>query len=607
MVGKGAQKRVAIVGDDKLFVDLLGSALGERGVSARGLTSTALRIAPRAPDLTLLIGEHAKDGGAAVIEAVGATRGPFAVVVEQGDLSARIEARRRGVAIIAKSATAPEIADEVTRLVSGQATDGAGTPMTNVLSTVASEVGQRLGTETSSLRIRPGQEARTRELVERFARELASLTDSETGSPAPTPVDGLEWDVDDERTIEKRDDAVAAWREELAERADDKEVAAAKSPKGLGRPRASPSERKRITLPGISRFPAAAALIEEQERRGLDEETTQPVDASMIVSEPPPDAPTPSEPPDPMDDMATTLREPIRRSELDPSAPTPGGSSAQSSPPIAAPAIALAPPPPSHPTEPELIPKTPRAPVVSGIPTASAAVAPVPLSNPPLASSAPLTAPIEEAEVAPGEPSVIGRLFMIAGGLLVGALAIVFASSVIYYIANEMGSPAMASVPIERETETETETEAGAEGASETGAEPTSEGGADSEAETETEVAGGAAYSSVGEAFAAGREHLRFRRRDEARAAFEAAVVLDDTHAASHAELARILLDADEAEGAREHAERASRLRRRRADYHVLVAQTRAATGDAPGARRAYRRAFDLDPTNEDARAAVAE
>jgi Tfp pilus assembly protein PilF len=64
------------------------------------------------------------------------------------------------------------------------------------------------------------------------------------------------------------------------------------------------------------------------------------------------------------------------------------------------------------------------------------------------------------------------------------------------------------------------------------------------------------------------------------------------------AALARYYLATDDATLAVEWAEKAVRRRRRRASYQVLLAEAFTASGDASGARQAYRRALELDPNN---------
>ncbi len=98
-----------------------------------------------------------------------------------------------------------------------------------------------------------------------------------------------------------------------------------------------------------------------------------------------------------------------------------------------------------------------------------------------------------------------------------------------------------------------------------------------------------------------GRAAEAANRWDEARRAYEAALAVYENNPHAVAGLARERLAANDAPGATRYAERAVRLRRRRAEYHVLLGDARRAGGDEAGARRAYERALQLDEDNRDA------
>lgn len=94
----------------------------------------------------------------------------------------------------------------------------------------------------------------------------------------------------------------------------------------------------------------------------------------------------------------------------------------------------------------------------------------------------------------------------------------------------------------------------------------------------------------------------RAQNWDAAREAYEQALEIMDSNPHAVAGLARERLTAGDPQGALRYAERAVRLRRRRAAYHVLLGDARRMAGNQAGARRAYERALDLDENDRDAR-----
>ncbi|MFK7988353.1 MAG: tetratricopeptide repeat protein [Sandaracinaceae bacterium] len=126
MAETSAAQRVAIVGDDDpTFVEDLRAALQGAGMRSRVLTVSSLKSVTRAPDLTLILGDAAKDGGLAVVDAIGEERGPFAVVLAAGSLSVRLEARTRGLSVIPRPDDGTALGREVERALdsAGSATD----------------------------------------------------------------------------------------------------------------------------------------------------------------------------------------------------------------------------------------------------------------------------------------------------------------------------------------------------------------------------------------------------------------------------------------------------------------------------------------------------
>lgn len=91
-------------------------------------------------------------------------------------------------------------------------------------------------------------------------------------------------------------------------------------------------------------------------------------------------------------------------------------------------------------------------------------------------------------------------------------------------------------------------------------------------------------------------------RLDDARATYERALQFDPRNPHAMEGMGRVELAAGNARGAVGWAERAIRLRSRRAAYRVLLGDALQAAGDAAGARAAWRAALELDPQDDDAR-----
>ncbi|MCZ7679863.1 MAG: hypothetical protein M5U28_14300 [Sandaracinaceae bacterium] len=123
-------KRVACVGkDDDRYVDRLVRGLELRGLSAKHLSLPALRMAPRPPDITVLVGNAVDDGGAAVLATLGQERGPFVAVMPAGALSARLEARQRGVHVVPRKDDGSETAALIAKLLVDLTSGTIGSPM----------------------------------------------------------------------------------------------------------------------------------------------------------------------------------------------------------------------------------------------------------------------------------------------------------------------------------------------------------------------------------------------------------------------------------------------------------------------------------------------
>ncbi|HEY8427440.1 MAG TPA: hypothetical protein VIL20_03665, partial [Sandaracinaceae bacterium] len=145
-------KRIACVGkDDERFIDRLVRGLELRGLRARHLSLPALRMAPRPPDLTVLIGNAVDDGGAAVLATLGPERGPYAAVMPSGALAARLEARQRGLHVVPRKEDGSETAGLIAKLLADLAS--------------------------------------------------GSVAPSAPSAPAPVALDGLDWDEDERETV----------------------------------------------------------------------------------------------------------------------------------------------------------------------------------------------------------------------------------------------------------------------------------------------------------------------------------------------------------------------------------------------------------------------
>lgn len=620
---------MAFVGqDDPTFVDDVRRELEGLGVRSRVLGVSSLKIAARAPDLTVMFGDAAEDGGVAVLEEVGAERGPFAIIVPHGKLAARLEARQRGVEIVPRKESGGEVAADILRILDklgeGEAAP-ATVPVENLLRTAASELAKRTGAPSlAQIKVRPGDEAKARQLLDRFVGDIASLTEAGPGPAQQSAgLEGLDWD-DDPETVEKRDAAVAAWRDEQRPKPPRPPNAAARMP------------GQRSTLPGgISRFPAAAAVL----AAAPEEDVTDPQQAPLQIDAVHEAVTRPHELPEvklalddatkpapfPSDDetidsvaselLAASMNDPDTTSPHRPVALRPPGYG-EADADTTSRQEAIAPPPPAP-----SVPSDPPPPVAQATPPPIPAPAPV-------AAVAPASAPKKSSS---GLGLVLGVAAVVFG------LGVVGAGAAWWFLLRPEAAPegvAAADVPdsipaasppgaavgdtaavAAAETEAAAETQAAAESAAETAAESESAAEAETAAETaaeslaetaaelDPEAAREASDAHVDEA----REHRRNNRLPEARAAFERAIEVHDANPHAHAGLARLALDLGEPELALEHAERAATLRRRRARYQVLLGDARQASGDRPGARRAWERALDMDPDDADARERLGE
>ncbi|MCC6873023.1 MAG: tetratricopeptide repeat protein, partial [Sandaracinaceae bacterium] len=100
------------------------------------------------------------------------------------------------------------------------------------------------------------------------------------------------------------------------------------------------------------------------------------------------------------------------------------------------------------------------------------------------------------------------------------------------------------------------------------------------------------------EAVLEGLAHERAGRWEDARAAYDRALVAFAQNPHALAGLARERLAAEDAQAALRFAERASSFRRRRAEYRVLIGDAHRMAGDEAAARAEYEAALELDPND---------
>lgn len=111
-------KRIACVGeDDEAFVAALLCELEQLGLNARHMSAFSLRLAPRPPDLTVLLGDATENGGGEIADQLGTARGPIAVVMPPGALAARLEARQRGFFVVPRSEEPAKLARALVALL----------------------------------------------------------------------------------------------------------------------------------------------------------------------------------------------------------------------------------------------------------------------------------------------------------------------------------------------------------------------------------------------------------------------------------------------------------------------------------------------------------
>lgn len=174
-----------LVGADDKFAPALRVALARHRmyVETAGVSEVADTVVVTAPDLVLLVGEAARDGGAAVLEKLSGSAStsvvPVAILDDNQALDVRLRAFRHGaVAIIPRSASIDAIADEVARLAR-EIPERGGAALGTVGEATLAEFVNALGKELRSgiLSLKPdGNEAPVR-LVLGSGRPLAEFID----------------------------------------------------------------------------------------------------------------------------------------------------------------------------------------------------------------------------------------------------------------------------------------------------------------------------------------------------------------------------------------------------------------------------------------------
>jgi DNA-binding response OmpR family regulator/tetratricopeptide (TPR) repeat protein len=121
--GSDAEPTVLLVGADKSFHGAIAAALAHHGVYVETAPAHGVidAVVAAAPDLVLLVGDAALDGGSSVLAHLYASPHssvvPVAILADDGALDERLRAFRHGaVAVIPRSASVDAIADRVAQL-----------------------------------------------------------------------------------------------------------------------------------------------------------------------------------------------------------------------------------------------------------------------------------------------------------------------------------------------------------------------------------------------------------------------------------------------------------------------------------------------------------
>lgn len=620
---KPTAKRIACVGeDDPTYITELVRGLEQRGMTARHMSVFSLRLAPRPPDLTVLFGSAAKDGGVEMVTQLGEQRGPFAIVMAKGALAARLEARQRGLHVLPRAERGEEMAPLVAKL-----------------------------------------------LAEIEGGATATTPPIPIPSPSPIALDGLDWDDEhDALTVNTALPIDAALPEP-----DAPVSSSAKTVKP-----AAPRPPRSTLIGGFPNFPKPKrppGAIDPA--RAPDETAAKPeTRADAKPKEPPPPKPIPPAPPlifDEATEVGADVHSAVTRPHtIDPTSSGEGETKALIAPEIfedtlsaPKPSLELAPPsnaPPS-PAAPDAGVTAPHPAIFAGNEAVTAEQDALFASRQeesrttehdalerrfpqPSASASPAATPKQGRGMATVLVGFV--LLLVSGAALAGGLYVwMFRSSEPTIAQRGPDDPHAVSAPpadeeaapLERATEEDpaaAEPEAvelAEQGSALAGpeaieaiAEPEAIEAiaerddtpapelADAPAEAPPAASAQAAPSDFEDSralsdtlVAEAEAHRRAGRLAEAHATFTRAADAHPHNPHAHAGLARLALAMGDAPAAVEHAERAARLRRRRPEYHVLLGDMRREAGNQAGARAAYEQALELDPDHAQARARLGE
>lgn len=604
-----------------------------RKAGARPATAGLHELARHGGAHLVFVGKAAIDGGKhALANAPAGASGT--VVLPRGAAAERIAALSVGLRVV-EPAEPAQLARQILDGIDAAPSPELGwTELGSLLDAFAARVALRLGADRSrGLQLRLGDASEVAALIERHAAGLVALCD-ETRAPdslgPSVAVAELSWD-DDPQTQRLEDEEVARWRRLSAREASPKMIRGlAKSRKDDSGKWARPDDVETseleakdaltsdivatkgpaVRLPAPGRLPSG--VIPGAEAVDDDPPTMPATFPLPLVQRVDHDidetAPRPAitdHAPISDDDLELGTDTLIRDAEPLPDLPPPPG--AVDEPPLA---------PPVEITERATVPERP----------------PLPTPPPPREATPPPVAP-EGSVTASSRPSKLPLVFGL-GVIALGAVAAIVGVGLFAFGGPESVG-AMATVTPAAPS---SEAPAGEEGARAPSLEaarvaPPPVEGAAPVAEVVVEAADGvdadepepAAPEVAGEPSApeaTDEETLRARsdalvaegQRAEregdwaaARAAYQGAIDIYDGNPHAHAGLARERLQMEDAEGALVHAQRAAALRRRRAEYQVLIGRAQRLAGNAAAARAAFDHALELDPEDREALRALSQ
>jgi DNA-binding response OmpR family regulator len=155
---------VLLVGSGFAMLEALTGALESRGLAVETTTRSELLnvVVAAAPDLIVLVGDAASDGGQESVRALSSSKlssvVPVALLTDQDKLDARVRAFRHGIAAFIKSsASVDAIASEITRLA-GEIPDREGIQRGSAGRTTLADIVDLLSNEVRSgiLSVTPG-------------------------------------------------------------------------------------------------------------------------------------------------------------------------------------------------------------------------------------------------------------------------------------------------------------------------------------------------------------------------------------------------------------------------------------------------------------------